>query len=121
MTKDNLEGCDGVLWYATYNQDSYDVEATIYRYKDRFTEPNELGFKYYILTYKEDDENSPEIMAAYIGDIHHFITNHVKAGYHGLMVKDKVIPKKDIKGMFKKILSNWSFPDSVIRSVIRQV
>ena len=38
-----------------------------------------------------------------------------------MMVKSKVIPKKDIKQMFRKILSNWQFPEITIKEVVKQV
>jgi len=119
-----FDGCDGALWYVEVTKDEYEVrhevDSTIYKYQDRSVEPDELGFKYHILTYKED-KSEAEVMRAYIGDVAFFINNHARAGYNGLMVKNKSIPKKDVKEMFKKILTNWQFPDTMIRSVIKQV
>ena len=119
-----FDGCDGALWYVEVKKDEYEetheVDSTIYRYQDRHVEPDELGFKYHILTYKED-KSEAEVMRAYIGDVAFFINNHARAGYNGLMVKNKSIPKKDVKEMFKKILTNWQFPDRIIRTVIKQV
>jgi hypothetical protein len=60
-------------------------------------------------------------MAAYIGDVKFFIDNQAKAGYNGMMVKDKAIPKKEIKVMFKQILDNWEFPMKTINDVVKQV
>jgi len=108
------------LWYIDSNQDQIDVDTTIYRYVDRVLEPDELGFKYHILTYKED-KSEAEVLKAYIGDVGFFIKNHARAGYNGLMVKNKCIPKKTVKEMFKKILTNWEFSDKMIRGVIKQV
>ena len=119
-----FEGCDGALWYVEVNKKehevTHEVDSTIYRYQDRKVEPDELGFKYHVLTYKED-KSEAEVLSAYIGDVAFFINNHARAGYNGLLVKNKSIPKKDVKEMFKKILTNWEFPDKMIRSVIKQV
>jgi hypothetical protein len=38
-----------------------------------------------------------------------------------MMVKDKAIPKKEIKTMFKQILDNWEFPMKTINDVVKQV
>ena len=119
-----FDGCDGALWYVEVKEEDFEikheVDSTIYRYQDRNIQPDELGFKYHILTYKED-KTEAEVIRAYIGDVAFFINNHARAGYNGLMVKNKSIPKKDVKEMFKKILTNWEFSDTMIRSVIKQV
>lgn len=124
MSDNQFDGCDGALWYVEVKQEQneirHEVDSTIYNYKDRCVEPDDLGFKYHILTYKED-RTEAEVMRAYIGDVAFFINNHARAGYNGLMVKNKSIPKKDIKEMFKKILTNWEFSDKIIRNVIKQV
>jgi len=118
--------CDGALWHVeevTENkQVRREVDSTLYKYEDKVIKPNEdLGFKYHVLTYKEDDQNSAEVLSAYIGDVEHFIRNHAAAGYNGMMVKNKAVPKKTIKVMFSKILENWNFPENTIRSIIKQV
>lgn len=112
--------CDGALWYVDMNETECNVESTIYRYKDRDFEPDDLGYKYHVLTYKED-KSEAEVMTAYIGDVAFFINNHAKAGYHGMIVKSKAIPLKDIRKMFKKILSNWEFPTKMIQAAVSQV
>lgn len=116
-----FENCDGALWHVDRKEDSIEVDSTIYKYEHREFTPDELGYKYHILTYKEGEENSIEVMSAYIGDVRRFIDNYSKAGYNGLMVKNKAIPKKDIREMFKRVLSNWQFPKAKINSIIKQV
>lgn len=124
MSNNQFDGCDGALWYVEVTKQNdevmHEVDSTIYNYQDKRVEPDDLGFKYHILTYKED-KTEAEVIKAYIGDVAFFINNHARAGYNGLMVKNKSIPKKDVKEMFKKILTNWEFPDKMIRSVIKQV
>lgn len=120
-----FENCDGALWHVDVIQDKdeirHEVDSTIYKYVDRNLTPDDLGFKYHILTYKGDDTDSAEVMCAYIGDVSHFIANYAKAGYNGMMVKHKAIPTRDIKTMFAKILSNWEFPKRKINALIKQV
>jgi hypothetical protein len=120
MSKE-YDGCDGVLWHLEQKEDQYEIDATLYRYTDRTTEPSDLGYKYYILTFKVQDPNSPEFLSAYIGDVAYFVKNHASAGYHGVMVKDKSVPKKTIKQIFNAVLTNFDFPSNIIRSVVRQV
>ena len=118
-----FDGCDGALWYVKSNgQDgNLEIDSTVYRYQDKNIEPEELGYKYHILTFREQDESSIEVMSAYIGDVRHFIDNNGKAGYNGVMVKHKSIPKKTIKQMFLTVLSNWDFSPKTIRTVIKEV
>ena len=116
-----FESCDGAIWHINQGKDCAEIESTIYNYNDRRIKPDDLGYKYHVLTYKENDHNSAEVLCAYIGDVKHFIDNHAKAGYNGMMVKDRVMPKKTIKEIFKVILSNWQFPATTIKQVVKQV
>lgn len=119
-----LENCDGALWAVSKktedDEEITELETMVYKYQDKNLEPGDLGFKYHVLTFKQD-KSIAEVMAAYIGDVKYFIDNQAKAGYNGMMVKDKVIPKKDIKQMFKQILGNWEFPTKTINAVVKQV
>lgn len=116
-----FDDCDGALWYVDLDKEQENIDSTIYKYEDRKIAPGEIGFyKYHILTYKED-KSEAEVMSAYIGDVKQFIVNYAKVGYNGMMVKHKSIPKKDVKEMFKRILRNWEFPETMIRSAVKQV
>jgi len=117
----NFNNCDGALWHIEKSETSIEIDSTLYKYQDKTIAPDDLGYKYHILTYKEDDHSSAEVLCAYIGDVRYFIDNHAKAGYNGLMVKHKSIPKKTIKEMFGKVLSNWQFPSKAINAIVRQV
>jgi hypothetical protein len=124
MKKNEFEDCDGALWAVSKkeekNQVVTELDTTVYKYQDRSFKPDELGYKYHVLTFKQD-KSVAEVMAAYIGDVKYFIDNQAKAGYNGLMVKDKAIPKKDIKQMFRQILGNWEFSSKAINDVVKQV
>jgi hypothetical protein len=119
-----FEGCDGVLWHIEVkindNGVEHEVDSTIYKYPASNIEPDELGFKYHILRYKED-KSDVEVLTAYIGDVAHFVNNHARAGYNGLLVKNKCVPKKTVKEMFRRILTNWDFSPKIISSVVKQV
>jgi hypothetical protein len=118
-----FDECDGALWHVIHDESNGNIEidSTLYRYEDKSLQPDELGFKYHVLTFKEEDHTSAEVLTAYIGDVRHFIDNHGKAGYNGVMVKAKSIPKKTIKQMFLTVLANWKFPDKTIRAVLKGV
>lgn len=117
----DYEGCDGVLWYVDQKQDRIDVDATVYRYQDKTIGPDELGYKYHVLTFKDQDPNSTEVLTAYIGDISHFVNVRASLGYNGLMVKHKSVPKKTIKEMFAKVLTSFEFPVRIINSAKKQI
>ena len=122
-TTSGFDGCDGALWHVIHDEsgENIKIDSTLYRYEDKSLQPDELGFKYHVLTFKEEDHTSAEVLTAYIGDVRHFIDNHGKAGYNGVMVKFKSIPKKTIKQMFLAVLANWKFPDKTIRAVLKGV
>jgi hypothetical protein len=124
MKTNEFEDCDGALWALNEttekNETVTELETMIYKYQDRKFKPGDLGYKYHVLTFKHD-KSIAEVMAAYIGDVKFFIDNQAKAGYNGMMVKDKAIPKKEIKVMFKQILDNWEFPMKTINDVVKQV
>lgn len=120
MTKE-YDGCDGILWYVEEKENEVDIDATIYRYQDRFVEPDDLGYKYHILTFKEKDLESAEVMNAYIGDVAHFVKVRASLGYNGLMVKQKIIPKKTVKQMFTKILESGQFSGKTIKWATKQL
>lgn len=123
-TQNEYDGCDGALWHVEVkkvkDEIRHEIDSTVYRYQDIFVEPDDLGYKYYVLTYKQD-KSEADIVAAYIGDVGFFIKNYASAGYNGLMIKSKVIPKKNIKEMFTKVLTNWKFSPKFIRSLVKQV
>ena len=50
--QNEFESCDGALWHIVNNADSTEIESTIYNYQDKYIEPDELGYKYHVLTYK---------------------------------------------------------------------
>lgn len=116
------DGCDGALWdiviKETKEEILKEVATTIYNFKDKKIEPSDLGFKYSILTVKD---NNAEFVQAYIGDVNFFIQNQARAGWSGLMVKNGVVPKKTIKEMIKVVLSNFDIENKDVRLILAQV
>lgn len=116
------DGCDGALWDIVIKETKEEIlkelSTTVYNFKDKNIKPDNLGFKYNILTIKGEDA---EFVRAYIGDVEHFIKNQAKAGWSGLMVKDGIVPKKIVKEMFHVVLLNSDFSEKYVRSILRQV
>jgi hypothetical protein len=121
---DKFENCDGALWsvdeYEEEQEKVKEINSTAFKYEESNVEPDHLGFKYHILTFKKDSDTI-EIVSAYIGDVKYFIDNQAKAGYNGMMVKSKATPKKTVKKIFERVLSNFKFPESQIKSALKQV
>ena len=116
------DGCDGAIWdiviKETEKETLKEVATTIYNFKDNRIKPDDLGYKYSILTIKE---NNAEFLQAYIGDVDFFIQNQAKAGWSGLMVKNGAVPKRTLKEMFKVVLKNFEIGNKNVRSILAQV
>lgn len=116
------DGCDGALWdivtKETKEEVVKEVATTIYNFKDKTVEPGDLGYKYSILTVKD---NNAEFVQAYVGDVNFFIQNQARAGWSGLMVKNGVVPRKTIKEMFKVVLKNCQIENKDVRLILSQV
>ena len=124
MEKDQFENCDGVLWglnkVSVDKEEFVEMNSTIFKYQEKEIEPDDLGFKYHVLTFKED-KSYAETVSAYIGDLKYFIDNQAKAGYNGMVVRSKTTPKKTVKKIFEKVLSNFNFPQNQIKQVLKEV
>lgn len=118
---EEYEGCDGVLWYIDEKENNVDIDATVYRYQDKYIEPSELGYKYHVLMFKNKQPESTEVLNAYIGDVGHFVNIRASLGFNGLMVKHKSVPKKTVKEMFTKILMSSEFPGTTIKWATKQI
>ena len=119
----NLDDIDGALW-GIADDDSGDLETTIYRFTDKKTPMNEdlQCYKYHVLTFKSSKEpDTIEFMKAHIGDVKRFIDNHARAGYNGIMVKDGCIPKRTVKAIIKTIFNSCELPNHCLKPILAQV
>lgn len=125
MTEEEINEVDGAIWgLSKNNEELFEVDTTIYKFTDKHTPKNEeIGsYRYHILTFKHTLEiDTIEFTKAYIGDVRHFIDNHAKAGYNGLMVKEGCIPKKTIKDLIKLTFKNWKLPEKALKPILLQV
>ena len=119
------DNCDGALWAVEYitNEEGrqLNVHSNLFRYVDKDIPPDDLGYQFHILTFKDEKPESIEFVLAYIGDVQYFIDNNSRAGYNGMMVKSKTTPKRTVKKIFGKILSNYKFSDKQIRFALKQI
>lgn len=121
----SLDEIDGALWGLTVNENGYEVETTVYKFTDKITPYANADLeihKYHILTFKHNGEpETIEFMKACIGDVRHFIDNHAKAGYNGLMVKDGCVPKKTVKDIIRVTFKNWQLPEKTLKTILSKV
>jgi hypothetical protein len=121
--RDTVENCDGAFWYITTetndNSENTILNTDFYKFKNGTKAvATEIGFKYNILLFKE---NEVEYTRAVLGDPRGYICRLGKMGYNGLLVKVDSVPKKTLKGMVQKIMGNFSFPNSKIKNILKQV
>jgi hypothetical protein len=64
-------------------------------------------------------EEEVELFSAILGDPKGYVERMGKAGYHGLVVKQKACKVKEIKAVFAKILYNYGFEEKLIKKVIK--
>lgn len=125
MNNEEMNEVDGVIWGLLVHGDgACEFETTIYKFTKKVTPKNqELGsHKFHVLTFKPTKEAQDiDFLQAHIGDVTHFITNHAKAGYNGVMVKDGCIPKKAIKDLIKLTFKNWELPKQKLNPILAQV
>ena len=83
------------------------------------SDPTDLGFKYYICTFKNKD--SVELVKAIVGDPQAYISRLSRLGYNGLMIKHSNIPVRTSKKMIKTMLSGLGIEDKLIKTILKQV
>lgn len=121
----DLEKFDGILWGSekveTADEKIVQVKAMGYKFENKKpVEPDDLGFKYNILTWN-DTPDSGEFMSAYIGDIRQFLDNYTSIGYSGLMLKAKSVPKRTTKQMFRAILQSHNTSKKKLKDILKQL
>jgi hypothetical protein len=89
--------------------------------KGKSIEPTELGHKFNIVLFDKisPKEEEVELFSAILGDPKGYVERMGKAGYHGLVVKQKACKAKEIKDVFSKVLYGYGLEEKLIRKVIR--
>jgi hypothetical protein len=121
----DLDRFDGILWATEKREIGSDIAIGIkamgYKFENKKpSKPDDLGFKYNILTWN-DTPDSGEFISAYIGDIRQFLDNYASLCYSGLMVKVKSVPKRTLKKMFRALLENRNTSKKKVNEILKQV
>ena len=110
-----VNNCDVVVWFREETQ----VKMHFIK-KENKVKPHELGFKYDIMTYTQKDAEI-DVFSAIIGDPKGYVERLGRAGYHGIMVKQKSSAKKDIKKAFETTLSSVGFGQKQIKAALKGI
>lgn len=96
---------DGFCFYVD-DKSILDISPFNYKRKSKPLFKNDIGYKYHILTYKEDDDGSPyevEHFDAILGDPYHHASILINLGYFGTLCKITKSSNKIIKDLFKQM------------------
>jgi hypothetical protein len=117
-----INNFDTMIWSIVEEDkgDRIEVSCVKQAFKsDRNVKPTDLGHKYCICLFKDNDD--AEITNAIIGDPDEYISRLARLGYHGMMIKDKTVSAATSKKMLKVMLSTSGFNDNSIRSILKGV
>lgn len=116
MNPETISNCDAVIWAIQ----EANTLMTFFRTENK-VKPTELGYKYNIVMFREGDTTSLEAFSAIIGDPKGFVERNGKAGYNGLMLKQKSCTKKQMNKTFMKSLQHWGFTEKETRWALKQL
>jgi hypothetical protein len=118
--KQAVADCDLIIWYQLnleYMNSRY-VKLTDKKKKDRKTD---LGYKYNILLFKEQEErDKAELFSAIIGDEMGYVERMGKSGYSGLMFRVNSHKIDDIKTALFELLEMFGFSDKLVRKYLKE-
>lgn len=117
-----IVNCD-VIVFGSYQQESnvHTVMTFLQSKRGQKIEPTECGHKFNIVLFDKisPKEADVDLFTAILGDPRGYVERMGKAGYHGLVVKQKACKTKELKDMFTKILFQYGFEDKLIKKVIK--
>jgi len=73
--------------------------------------PTELGFKYNIITFRTPMDEDLGNFSAILGDPRGYVERVGRNGYHGIMIKDKIKTKKELRALLTTLLLNFGFDE----------
>jgi hypothetical protein len=87
----------------------YHLEIASFKYSEgEVFKPKDLGYKYHILIYQEDDKTrnqiNVELFDAIIGDPVGYVENLIKCDWFGMICKQSSVSLKPIENIYKSIL-----------------
>lgn len=117
-----IANCDAIVFGSYLKEATVHTVMTFMQTKQgNKVEPTEMGHKFNILLFSKicPKEEEVEMFTAILGDPKAYVERMGKAGYHGLVVKQKACKHKDAKDVFWKVLYNYGFEEKLIKKVIK--
>jgi hypothetical protein len=124
-----MQDFDALIWGIVSEIDqkktSLFVQKNAYKYsepKKKIAKINDLGYKYYVCMFKNIEPNdSIEIWSAIFGDPNKWVDGIADMGYNGMLIKKESVPKKTVKELFKKMLTNYGIDDKSIKQALKSL
>jgi len=117
-----IENCDALIW-GTFpgqeNDGSLKTGMTFLKHPVEGVKPTAVGFKYNILQFRCILE--VEEFSAIIGDPAGYVERIGGLGYHGIMYKAGLKPRKGIKGIFTSVLEAYGFTAAQIKKLVKEI
>lgn len=118
-----ITNCDAIV-FGSYQQEAnvHTIMTFMQSKHGHKAEPHECGHRFNIVLFDklEPEEKDVEIFTAILGDPKGYVERMGKAGYHGLVVKQKACKAKEIKEVFSRVLHGYGFEEKLIKKVIRK-
>lgn len=117
-----IEHCDAMIWASEFKAEVNEVSTLMnfFRTKNK-VKPTDMGYKYNILQFKNNEISSIEFFSAIIGDQKAHAERLGRMGYNGIMFKQKSCAKKEMKNLFQKSLMNWGFSEKEIKPLMKNM
>jgi len=118
-----IANCDVIVFGSYRDEANVHTVMTFMQSKNgRKVVPTELGHKFNIVLFDKlsPTEKDVELFTAILGDPKGYVERMGKAGYHGMVVKQKsCVRSKEAKEIFAKVLFNYGFEPKLIKKVIK--
>jgi hypothetical protein len=115
--------CDAIV-FGSYQEESnnHTIMTFMQSKHGHKADPHECGHRFNIVLFDKlsPEEKDVELFSAILGDPKGYVERMGKAGYHGIVVKQKTCKLKEIKEVFSKVLYGYGFEEKLIRKVIRK-
>lgn len=119
-----IETCDSVFWYSFKQNDEIVTNMTFLKAPAKDTtkiKPTVLGFKYNILLFRTPNEAEKEgAFSAIIGDPKGYAEQMGKLGFHGIMLKQDLKLKKELRKLLEIVLMKLGFTEQQVKKALKE-
>lgn len=122
MSKNDKDACDLLIWMTYIEKDEYVTTITLLKapFNSKIAPSKEgIGFKYNVLAFRTPAEADAGSITAIIGDPEGYATNLGKLGYHGIMYKHSIKPRKEIRELLAIMLYKLGFSPTQVKKAIK--